>query len=109
RAAAWVRATGREGIAGRRLRASTGDVARALSARWGSGPEAGCALARAEIADELEAGANSSTAQSTGQCTNCGSPRPASAQGLLEIQPGEHGSVVARPALEDLVEGGVAG
>src|SRR5699024_12387845 len=32
---------------------------------------------------------------------------PEAAQGLLEVQPGEHGAVVARPALEDFVEGGV--
>src|SRR5699024_10035330 len=102
-----VRGIVREGNSGGPLLDSNGDVVGMVFARSATDSETGYALTRAEIADELEAGANSSTAQSTGQCTYGASPRPGSAQGLLEIQPGEHGSVVARPALEDLVEGGV--
>src|SRR5699024_6265773 len=102
-----VRGIVREGNSGGPLLDSTGAVVGMAFARSATDSETGYALTRAEIADELEAGANSSTAQPTGQCTNSGSPRPASAQGLHEIKPSEHGTEVARPAHEDLVGGAV--
>ncbi|HJA61622.1 MAG TPA: MarP family serine protease [Candidatus Brevibacterium intestinavium] len=65
-----VRGIVREGNSGGPLLDSNGDVVGMVFARSATDSETGYALTRAEIADELEAGANSSTAQPTGQCTN---------------------------------------
>jgi uncharacterized membrane protein required for colicin V production len=65
-----VRGIVREGNSGGPLLDSNGDVVGMVFARSATDSETGYALTRAEIADELEAGATSGTAQPTGQCTN---------------------------------------
>ncbi|WP_209325603.1 MarP family serine protease [Brevibacterium renqingii] len=65
-----VRGIVREGNSGGPLLDAEGDVVGMIFARSATDGETGYALTRAEIADELEAGANSRTPQPTGQCTN---------------------------------------
>lgn len=65
-----VRGIVREGNSGGPLIDAQGDVVGMVFARSATDDETGYALTRAEIADELEAGASSHTPQPTGQCTN---------------------------------------
>ncbi|MCD1287364.1 MULTISPECIES: MarP family serine protease [unclassified Brevibacterium] len=60
----------REGNSGGPLIDANGDVVGMVFARSATDGETGYALTRAEIADELEAGANTNTPQPTGQCTS---------------------------------------
>lgn len=65
-----VRGIVREGNSGGPLIDDEGKVVGMVFARSATDEETGYALTRAEIADELEAGANNRTPQPTGQCTN---------------------------------------
>ncbi|WP_210604759.1 MarP family serine protease [Brevibacterium oceani] len=65
-----VRGIVREGNSGGPLIEAQGRVVGMVFARSATDDETGYALTRAEIADELEAGANNRTPQPTGQCTN---------------------------------------
>ncbi|WP_166970085.1 MarP family serine protease [Brevibacterium atlanticum] len=65
-----VRGIVREGNSGGPLIDAQGRVVGMVFARSATDDETGYALTRAEIADELEAGANNSTPQPTGQCTS---------------------------------------
>lgn len=60
----------REGNSGGPLIDDQGDVVGMVFARSATDDETGYALTRAEIADELRAGANNRSPQPTGQCTN---------------------------------------
>ncbi|RAD50522.1 serine protease, partial [Burkholderia multivorans] len=64
-----VRGIVREGNSGGPLLDSDGNVIGMVFARSATDEETGYALTRAEIRDELQAGASSSTPQPTGQCT----------------------------------------
>jgi uncharacterized membrane protein required for colicin V production len=65
-----VRGIVREGNSGGPLIDDDGKVVGMVFARSATDDETGYALTRDEIADELEAGANNRTPQSTGQCSN---------------------------------------
>jgi uncharacterized membrane protein required for colicin V production len=65
-----VRGIVREGNSGGPLIDAQGRVVGMVFARSATDDETGYALTRAEIADELEAGANNRTPQPTGQCTS---------------------------------------
>lgn len=64
-----VRGIVREGNSGGPLLDADGNVIGMVFARSATDEETGYALTRAEIRDELQAGANSTTPQPTGQCT----------------------------------------
>ncbi|MDN5793146.1 MAG: trypsin-like peptidase domain-containing protein, partial [Brevibacterium aurantiacum] len=57
------------GNSGGPLLDASGDVAGMVFARSATDEETGYALTRAEISDELQAGAQNRTPESTGQCT----------------------------------------
>lgn len=65
-----VRGIVREGNSGGPLLDANGDVVGMVFARSATDGETGYALTRAEISDELQAGAKNRTPQTTGQCTN---------------------------------------
>ena len=65
-----VRGIVREGNSGGPLLDANGDVVGMIFARSATDGETGYALTRAEIRDELQAGAKNHTPQTTGQCTN---------------------------------------
>ncbi len=64
-----VRGIVREGNSGGPLLDADGNVIGMVFARSATDEETGYALTRAEIRDELQSGANSTTPQPTGQCT----------------------------------------
>ncbi|MDN6380232.1 MAG: serine protease, partial [Brevibacterium aurantiacum] len=64
-----VRGIVREGNSGGPLLDANGDVVGMVFARSATDDETGYALTRAEISDELQAGAQSRAPQPTGQCT----------------------------------------
>ena len=65
-----VRGIVREGNSGGPLLDANGDVVGMIFARSATDGETGYALTRAEISDELQAGAKNRTPESAGQCTN---------------------------------------
>lgn len=65
-----VRGIVREGNSGGPLLDANGDVVGMVFARSATDGETGYALTRAEISDELQAGATNRTPQRTGQCTH---------------------------------------
>lgn len=64
-----IRGIVREGNSGGPLLDASGDVVGMVFARSATDEETGYALTRAEISDELQAGAQNRTPESTGQCT----------------------------------------